>query len=319
MNESVPSLRERLDRYLERRRSLNLSPNTLRVIRNIVEAFLVWLSRTAHLDLAEQLRPEHLDGWLAYLSAYRTTRDRPLRPRSANKKIECVRGFLLFLAREGIIAGALPERLDYLKEPRLLPGSVLTDEQVRILLSAVDTGTAVGFRDRVMLEVLYSSGVRAGELLGMKVTDVDLADATARVLGKGRKERMVPLGQTAVRMIETYITAVRPELARNPEEPRLFVDEQGRPYPYHSLRRRIHEYATRAGLTVRVTPHTFRRSCATEMLRAGANMYHIKEMLGHESLNTLRHYARLTILDLKKTHHLCHPREQQATLEDSET
>lgn len=310
MNAPTPGLRAYLHRYLERRRSLNLSPRTLCVIRNIVEALLVWLSRTAHIHAAEQLRPEHLDAWLAHLSAHRTTRNQPLRPRSVNKKIECVRGFLMSLARDGIIAGALPERLDYLKEPRLLPGSVLTDEQVRVLFAAVDTGTPAGYRDRVMLEVLYSSGVRAGELLGMKVRDVDLVNGTARVLGKGRKERMVPLGQTAMRMIETYLTAVRPELARTPEEPRLFVDEQGRPYPYHSLRRRVHDYATRAGLTVRVTPHTFRRSCATEMLRAGANMYHIKEMLGHESLNTLRHYARLTIMDLKKTHHLCHPREQ---------
>ena len=310
MNPPPPSLRERLERHLERRRSLNLSPRTLRTVHNNVIIFLVWLARTHQVQEAERLRPEHLDDWIGHLSAYRTTKDRPLRPRSVNKMIECVRGFLQALAAEGTMAAQLPERLVHVKEPQFLPGSVLTDEQVRKLIAAIDTGTPEGYRDRVMLEVLYSSGVRSGELLGMNVQDVDLAEATARVTGKGRKERMVPLGRTAVRLIETYLLTVRPALMRRPEEARLFLDDLGAPYPYHTLRRRLQEYARRAELPVPVTPHTFRRSCATEMLRAGANMYHIKEMLGHESLDTLRHYARLTILDLKKTHHRCHPREQ---------
>ena len=90
----------------------------------------------------------------------------------------------------------------------------------------------------------------------------------------------------------------------------MFLDANGKRYPNHVLRRRLHAYAGKAGISIRVTPHTFRRSCATEMLRGGTNMYHVKEMLGHESLDTLKHYARLTITDLKKTHAKCHPREK---------
>jgi site-specific recombinase XerD len=161
-----------------------------------------------------------------------------------------------------------------------------------------------------MLELLYTSGIRAAELLGLNVSDVDLRQGTALVMGKGRKQRVVPIGKTARRFLEGYLAAVRPHLARNPAERALFLDERGRRYPYHRLRRFMRVCADRARLEGQVTPHTFRRSCTTEMLRAGAGMYHLKELLGHESLDTLQHYARLTIVDLKKTHQMCHPRER---------
>ena len=117
-------------------------------------------------------------------------------------------------------------------------------------------------------------------------------------------------GATAVRLLEAYIKAVRPHLATGSGGKALFLDAAGRRMRYHTLRRLVHACAEAAGLHICVTPHTFRRSCTTELLRSGANMYHVKELLGHESLDTLKHYARLTITDLKKTHRRCHPRER---------
>ena len=111
--------------------------------------------------------------------------------------------------------------------------------------------------------------------------------------------------------LENYVRAcVRSCLRAIPAEPALFLDERASRLPYHTLRRLVHACAQRAGLDVNVTPHTFRRSCTTELLRGGADMYHVKELLGHESLDTLKHYARLTIPDLKKAHQRCHPRER---------
>jgi integrase/recombinase XerD len=217
---------------------------------------------------------------------------------------------LRYLAGRGLISTALAEAPVYVKEPKLLPSSVLNHAQVKQVLKGVDTTNAAGYRDRAMLELAYSSGLRAGELLGLNVADVNLTEATAIVLGKGEKQRVVPIGKTAVRLVESYVRAVRPFLVRDPQETALFLDRNGQRLPYHRFLQMVHRYADKHELDVRVTPHTFRRSCTTELIRGGANLYHVKELLGHETLDTLKHYVKLTIDDLKKTHEKCHPRER---------
>jgi len=313
-------MRQHLADYIERGRGLNLSAHTLRAIRYNVTAFLDWLAGH-RISGPDQLRRAHLAAWLTRLQERRTTRGLPLKPKSINKKIENVRGFLNHLAAEGLIPAALAASLEYVKEPRLLPTSVMTHDQVRKLLRSIRTDSTTGYRDRAMLELLYSTGIRVGELLALDVARIDLRNATAVVYGKGRKERAVPIGKTALRHTESYLTAVRPFLARcgPPGEDRpadddreaLFLDTQGKRLPYHVFRRLVRKYADAVGISVNVTPHTFRRSCTTELLRSGANMYHVKDLLGHESLETLKHYAKLTITDLRATHRKCHPRERR--------
>lgn len=302
-------MRQHLVDYLEQGRGLNLSEHTLRAIRYNVTGFLVWLTGH-HIGTPDQLRRAHLSAWLTHLREYRTTRGLPLKPKSVNKKIENVRGFLNYLADDGLIHPALPASMEYVKEPKLLPTSVLTHDQVRRILRSVRTDSTTGYRDRAMLELLYSTGIRAGEVLGLDVAHIDLKNATALVYGKGRKERVVPIGKTALRYTESYLMAVRPFLLHDRTEQALFLDVQGKRLPYHVFRRLVHRYADAVGIGVKVTPHTFRRSCTTELLRSGANMYHVKELLGHESLDTLKHYAKLTISDLRDTHRKCHPRER---------
>ena len=133
------------------------------------------------------------------------------------------------------------------------------------------------------------------------------------------KERVVPVGKTALRYLETYIAIVRPYAVRDPEVMNVFLNTDGGPLTYVVLRKVVRKYAAEAGLPDYVTPHTLRRSCTTELLRAGAGMYHVKELLGHTSLDTLKHYARLTITDLRKTHAQCHPRERENNEEQNET
>jgi len=176
----------------------------------------------------------------------------------------------------------------------------------------VPIGVPEGYRNRAMLEVLYSSGLRAAELLGLDLDDIDFDNATAIVTGKGNKQRVVPIGRTALRYLESYLKAVRPFLLRDPGERAVFLDQKGHRLRYNALAMIVRSCAIRAGLgDMHVTAHTFRRSCATELLRGGANMYHVKDLLGHATLNTLKHYAKLTITDLKKTHAKCHPRERE--------
>lgn len=308
--ETTKTLTALLAAHQSHRESLRLSPFLLRTARYQVQNFLDWLELAHQVCTADRLQSEQLEHWQKHLSSHRTSRGLPLKPRSINKQVESVRTFLKYLAGHGLIPAGLVDKLQYVKEPKLLPTSVLAHAQVKAVLRAMDTSHSEGYRDRVILELLYTSGVRARELLGLNVADVDLDNATAIVLGKGQKQRVVPVGRTALRMLESYIKAVRPFLQRNVQETALFLNHRGERMAYHTLWRLVHRHADRQVVDVNVTPHTFRRSCTTELIRGGANLYHVKELLGHATLETLQHYTRLTIEDLKKTHEKCHPRER---------
>jgi len=162
-----------------------------------------------------------------------------------------------------------------------------------------------------MLEVLYTAGIRANELMTLNLSSIDWTQATAIVMGKGNKERVVPLGKTAMRWLENYVKGIRPFWIRDVAETALWLNRRGQKLGYEPLLDLVHRQARRVGLPESVTPHTFRRSCTTELIKSGANLWHVKELLGHESLETLEHYALLTITDLKKTHAKCHPRERE--------
>jgi len=296
--------------FLSHERDRNYSRCTIRNHHYTLTTFLDWLEAQKQVATADQLRKAHLDAWLNHLNAHRTREGLPFKAQTVNIHIIAVRTFLDYLAARGFVSPELPEALQCVKAPKLLPQSALTHIQARKLLTQVRTGTPEGYRNRAMIELLYSSGLRAAELLGLDVSDVDFTHATAIVTGKGNKQRMVPVGRTALRCLESYLKAVRPFLVRDPGERAVFLDSKGRRLRYNAFAQIVRTCAVRAKVDdVHVTAHTFRRSCATELLRGGANMYHVKDLLGHETLNTLQHYARLTITDLKKTHEKCHPRE----------
>ena len=306
----MKTLADLLTDYTDHMRSLRMSAYTIRAVTYNGRSFLRWLSVHHQAHTVDRLRRSILEAWLKHLAAWRTTKGRPLKPKSINKKIECVRGFLRYMVRHGYVQAALVEALDYVKEPTLLPTSVLTHAQVRKLLGAIPNGSPETYRDRAMFELLYSTGIRVGELMAIDVADVDFHNATMIVTGKGDKQRVVPIGKTALRHLESYIKAVRSFLERDPREAALFLDHNGGRIKRHVIARRLTLYADRARLDVNVTPHTFRRSCTTELIRSGANLYHVKDLLGHESLETLKHYTKLTITDLRETHRKCHPRER---------
>ena len=171
-------------------------------------------------------------------------RGRPLKPRSINKRIETVKNLLKHMGEKGYAGRHLEQAVEYVKEPKVLPGSVLSHAQARRMLESVATDTPAGFRNRTLLELLYTSGIRAAELAGLDVGHVDFANGTARVTGKGEKERVVPIGRTALGLLENYVKGVRPFLMADPAEPALFLDERGRRLPYHTLLRTVHAAAS---------------------------------------------------------------------------
>jgi integrase/recombinase XerD len=188
-------------------------------------------------------------------------------------------------------------------------GPVLTISQIEHLLSIPDTKTTVGLRNRAIMEVLYSTGIRLGELLGLLVTDADLENRVIFVRrGKGSVQRVVPLGNSAVKFLSKYLAQARPALAnRKRVSPSLFLTTRGTAITEGAIRSFLKKYKLHAGISIPVSPHVFRRTCATHFLQNGAGIRFVQQLLGHSSLRVTHQYTRILPVELKQTHEKTHP------------
>jgi site-specific recombinase XerD len=188
-------------------------------------------------------------------------------------------------------------------------GVVLTIEEMKRLLSQPNLSLKTHIRDRAVMEMLYSTGIRLDELLGLEVYHVDLKENVLYIRkGKGRKERVVPLGKEAARYLREYLEKVRPHHGkRNPKERRLFLNHSGYPLTPEIVRGCIRNYRLTAGIKKPVSPHTFRRSCATHLVQRGADIRYIQELLGHRNLRTTQTYTKVMPKEVKETHERTHP------------
>jgi len=226
-------------------------------------------------------------------------------PRTAARKLASIRAAYKFYIRVGELAENPAQNVKSPRLPRDLP-DVLSIPDITALLEAPDGSEALGLRDRAILETLYSAGIRASELAGLSIRDVDLAGGTLRVLGKRRKERIAYLGEPATDAINDYLR-VRSEIG-GPDHDRLFVNHRGGPLTTRSVQRIVDKYVAQAlpGRTD-VSPHTLRHSFATHMLNAGADLRVIQELLGHESLSSTQIYTHVGIDRLKEIYKHAHP------------
>lgn len=227
-----------------------------------------------------------------------------------NRMLSAVKLFTSYLKEYDYTVSDPAKGIQYAKEPKSLPRGILTPTEARKILHAPDTKSVIGYRDRTILEILYSSGIRKDELITLTLADVDYNDGFLRVIGKGNKERMVPIGRIACRYLENYIKSVRPELLRDPYEKTVFLSQRHRPLSKNMVWELTKRHARKAKITKNVHPHTFRHTCATQMLRNKAHIRAVQELLGHESLDSTQVYTHVSITDLKEIHASCHPREK---------
>ena len=225
-----------------------------------------------------------------------------------NQMLSAVKQFTSYLKEYDYIVADPARELRYAKTPKSLPRGILTPTEARKILHAPDTKSVIGYRDRTILEILYTSGIRKDELIGLTLDNVDYTDGFLRVVGKGNKERVVPLGRIACRYLENYIKSVRPELLRDPYEKTVFLSQRHRPLSKNMVWELTKRHARKAKITKNVHPHTFRHTCATQMLRNKAHIRAVQELLGHESLDSTQVYTHVSITDLKEIHKSCHPR-----------
>ncbi len=283
--------------YLEVERGL--APNTLDAYRRDGEAFLAFLQANG-LDLAGVDR-DNLFEYVRHLHLR-------LSVRSISRKIASLRSLYRFLLLDGYISEDPTETLDSPRTWKSLP-SYLTQTEVEQLLAAPETSNSHGMRDRTMLEVLYATGLRVSELVGLKILEVDLESSFLRTLGKGSKERIVPLGDSAIDYLETYLREARPHFLRaRLANPFLFLTQQGGPMTRQYFWQLIVRYGRKCSLNKKLSPHVLRHSFATHLLENGADLRAVQVMLGHSDISTTQIYTHVTRERLKQIYQKFHPR-----------
>jgi integrase/recombinase XerD len=273
-----------------------LSENTLAAYRRDLYQLARWLKRDP-LAASEQ----ELLGCLAdrYQRGYRTS--------SAARFISSIKGFYRHLLQVGRIAVDPSAHLQHPKMGRPLPGS-LSEAEVRALLAAPALDEPLGLRDRAMLEVLYASGLRISELVGLTMNSVNLRQGVVRIIGKGGKERLVPMGQEAMRWVARYLDDGRGRLSGSAGTPALFPSRRGGHMSRQNFWYAVKRYATKAGIGRDISPHTLRHAFATHLLNHGADLRAVQMMLGHADLSTTQIYTHIAQARLKDLHRTHHPR-----------
>ncbi len=220
-----------------------------------------------------------------------------------------IRTFLKFLVIEGTLKQDPTKIIDSPKPGLKLP-KVLSRTQIQSLLTVIQQDNPLALRDKAILELFYATGLRVSELCELKLSDIDLNIRVLRCMGKGKKERIVPLNKIAADTLEKYIKYLRPELDKQHNQDKLFLSKRGKPLDRHNTWRMIKRYAALAGLnTGKVSPHTLRHSFASHMLEAGADLRIVQELLGHAKVATTQIYTHIDKRRLKKIHKQFHPRQ----------
>lgn len=305
-------LADAVRRYLNQMLAEGRSRHTVRDAKSGLKGLIAFLDCS---DVTEVSQLDH-DALLHYREelAWRLTpKGTPLTVRSQLELIGHLHAFCRFLAAQGWLLADPSAKIPRPKKPHRLPRAIIETTEVERILAAPDMTTPRGYRDRVMLEMLYSTAIRREELAKLCVDDIDLDGGYVFVReGKGRKDRVVPLGKSVCELVQSYLISIRPEWVGADRDKHLFLNRWGKGMNPNAVWYVVHKYARSAGIDKPVSTHTFRHACATHMLRNGAPIRQLQEMLGHASLETTQLYTRVSINDLRAMHRKFHPREQAA-------
>ena len=277
-----------------------LSPRTQEAYRRDLDRFAQYAATrgaSAPLDITARMLREYV---------YHL-KDLGLSPASIRRNVSAVRTYFRFLTGDGVVVRDPSERLETPKRWRTLP-DVLTVEEVQRLLAAPTLDDPFVFRDRALLELAYGAGLRVSEWITLGVRDLLLDEGLVRVFGKGSKERLVPIGRSAIGAAAIYLRELRPRLEKGEGKGVLLLNARGRPLSRMGAWKILRGYVERAGITRHVTPHTLRHSFATHLLEGGADLRAVQEMLGHVDIATTQIYTHVDREYLRQVHRSYHPR-----------
>jgi integrase/recombinase XerD len=281
------------------------SENTRVAYRNDLSQFLQYLKTLAEPPVTTwaEVKKDHLVAYILYLKT-----DREYVSTTVARKVAAIKSFFHFLLGEGFVADDPTATLDSPRVKKYLPRAISQQDVEKLLEAASTKVTPRSLRDRAILELLYATGMRVSELVALNVGDVDLASASVRCFGKGGKERVVPIYERAVQAIEKYLNEGRTHLARGADQKALFLNQRGDRLTRQGLWLIVKGYVKEAGIQVPVTPHTLRHSFATHMLRGGADLRNVQELLGHANIATTQVYTQVSNERLREVYDEAHPR-----------
>lgn len=295
MKKEAQALTNLFFRYLETER--RYSQNTIRSYQRDLEHFSVHL-QDKKLSRWAELKPHHIRTYASQIFI------EGLGAKSIQRRLSAIRSFMNYLLREGMIKNNPAEGVKTPKAPKKLPG-VLDIKQISQLLDIQETDP-LSLRDKAIMELIYSSGLRLSEIVRLNPIDLNLSDKSLTVIGKGDKTRMLPIGNEAIKSLRSWLSC-RNELA-NPEEEALFVGSRGNRLSKRSIQSRIKHWARKNGIQQDVYPHLLRHSFATHMLEASGDLRAVQELLGHKDISTTQVYTHLDFEHLSKTYDKAHPR-----------
>ncbi len=292
--------------YLE---GIGRVPETITHHQTALNRFLTFLKIRGSVQ-AEAVTPKLIAEYQAWFYDAKSHHGRPYSITSQITGLNSLRVFFKYLENTGHITNSPAATLQLPKQPRRLPATILSTKEMKKLLRQPDTKTVLGFRDRTMYEVLYSSGLRINELIRLRVQDLRFDEPSLFVPeSKRTRDRIVPLGKTACCFLAEYTHHVRPLLLKNDNDI-VFLSRFRRCLNGGGVQKKLQTYARQAGLKKHLTIHVFRHTLATEMLRRGADIRQIQELLGHNNLRTTQLYTHIMKAELKRVQSNCHPREQ---------
>ena len=293
--------------YREHMLGLNYAEQTVAYKDRALTWFVEWCHERG-IDSIEQITRPVLQRYQRYLSHAIDRGNKPLSVASQRNRLASVRTWFIFLMRENFLLYNPASEMELPRPVKQLPKVPLTAEEAEQILIQPDLSTEIGIRDRAIMEVLYSTGIRRQELVDLRLRDVNPSGGVLAIRqGKGKKDRFVPIGERALEWVTKYIHDVRPyqELPRSPEN--LFLDEMGQKMGKNPLSNRVKKYVTQANIDKEGSCHLFRHTVATLMLENGADIRFIQQLLGHEAISSTQIYTHVSIHKLKEVHQLTHP------------
>ncbi len=308
-----------LNRYLDWLQIQNYSKATIKGRDHYLSVFIVWCDERS-LKRPNEITKPILERYQRHLYLHRKKDGEPLSFRSQHTHLVPIRAWFKWLTRQNHILYNPASELDLPRLEKRLPKHVLTQTEAETVLNQTDTGDALGIRDRAMLETLYSTGMRRMELINLKLYDIDVDRGTVMIRqGKGKKDRMIPIGDRALAWIDKYLTEVRPELVAGLDDGVLYLTNLSEPFTPNRLTQLVRNYVQAANIGKTGACHLFRHTMATLMLEHGADIRFIQEMLGHADVSTTQIYTQVSIRQLKEIHTATHPARLEKQKEDQPT
>lgn len=301
------SLYHHMKRFLEYQAVMNYSPRTIANREMYLRYFIQW-SEDRGLHRPNEITRPILESYQRALYQHRKKNGEPLSVMSQNGRMVPIRALFKWLVRQHVLLYNPASDLEFPRAEKRLPKSILTESDVETILNLTDITTPLGLRDRAILETLYSTGIRRLELIGLKWSVVDYERGTLFIdQGKGKKDRMIPIGERALQWIYKYQYEGRPALTLGQDDGSLFVNHLGEALSPNGLSGLVHNYIKQADIGKSGSCHLFRHTCATLMLENGADIRFIQALLGHAKLETTGIYTQVSIRQLKKIHSMTHP------------